>query len=340
MTFTKGRSGTDAIADMKSPTSCNSQILSMNPGLTVADKWSPMLEAMAMQGYSSSSARKAAEQQLFVPVPCPRPGDWLAGHPERGQSYTSFLRGAFRARPHASYDTISLVVLGDGVPFLPQLCEYIATFFQCKVDIVGPVDINDSKNVVKWNLTHRQASDSSLFGGKQFYCGPLMDLCTKVVADDRAKIRHSVCCVGITMYDLTPNDDYNFVYGLASLAEGKGVFSMARFHPEFNGEKYSGGEDEAKNVIFKRCCRVVSHELSHIFGLRHCINYTCLMNGANHVGELERQPLLECPVCTKKLCCTWSWDLKKRYADLVAVCEKFGFVEEAARWKKCLALVV
>jgi hypothetical protein len=30
-------------------------------------------------------------------------------------------------------------------------------------------------------------------------------------------------------------------------------------------------------------------------GLKHCIYFTCLMNGVNHDGELEMQPLYLCP---------------------------------------------
>ena len=35
------------------------------------------------------------------------------------------------------------------------------------------------------------------------------------------------------MIDLYPNEDYNFVFGRASLLDGIGVFSFARHHPYF-----------------------------------------------------------------------------------------------------------
>lgn len=325
--FTKSRTGSEAVFDMQNPSNVSQQTLTLNPGMLVADKWAPTFDALALQGYSSSSSSR-----IFEPIPKPRQGDWLADRNETGQTYTSYIRGAFRARPHASYDTISIVVLDSGVPFLPQLSEYVSTFFQCKAQIVGPLDIG--VNAEKFGLKYRDSTADTRM--KQFYTTPVMDLCTKVVNEDKHLCRRSVCSIGITMFDLTPNDEYNFVYGIASLADGKGVFSLARFHPDFNGERYAT-EQDAQKIIFKRACKVLTHELTHIFGLRHCTNYVCLMNGANHVGELERQPLLECPCCAKKLCCTWSWDMKKRYGDLAAVCDKFGFKEEAERWKQCLA---
>ena len=340
--FTKSRTGSEAISDMQNPPNVSQQTLTLNPGMLVADKWAPTFEALARQGYQQQQQQQQQQHgntntnssssslRIFDPIPKPRPGDWLADRSETGQTYTSYIRGAFRARPHASYDTISIVVLDSGVPFLPLLAEYVATFFQCKAEIVGPLDIG--ANAQKFGLKYRDNADTRT---KQFYTTPLMDLCTKVVAADKQLSRRSACSIGITMFDLTPNDDYNFVYGIASLADGKGVFSLARFHPDFNGERYAT-EQDAQKIIFKRACKVLTHELTHIFGLRHCINYVCLMNGANHVGELERQPLVECPCCAKKLCCTWSWDMKKRYGDLAAISEKFGFKEEAERWKQCL----
>ena len=349
--FSNSRHGLTAVADMQAPTfrtnaTKSAQALQQEGGFSIAEQWTPTLATLATQGYSSASTSQQQQQQIsqmntstanikiFSPIPRPKPGDWLQDRSESGQTFSSFLRGQFRARPHASYDTIAIVILGKGVPHLEQLREYVSTFYQCKVQFVGPIDIDDEKVCAKWNLKYRFNNDTQM---KQFYTSPLMDLCSKIVSNDRELCRRAVCSLGFTMFDLTPNDEYNFVYGIASLADGRGVFSMARFHPDFNGEKYSSTE-EANRIILKRCCKVQTHELGHIFGLRHCLNFVCLMNGANHAGELERQPLVECPCCTKKLCCAWGWDLKKRYGELVMVCEKFGFKEEAQRWKECLDL--
>jgi archaemetzincin len=367
--FLKSRTGVDAVSDMKFPALKandvkSAQSLKQEPGLEAVQHWAPVLEALAMKGYytptssasvltttnvskataaaaastSSSSAAAASSasllknERIFHPIPKPGRGDWLEEREEKGQNFTSFLRGQFRARPHGAFDTICIVIVGNGIPNLPQLSEYVATFFQGKVSLVGPVDIDDAAKFP--TLKYRMNSSTKT---RQYYTTPLMEFCQSVVNNDKELRRKACCTIGVTMYDLTPNDDYNFVYGIASLTDGRGVFSLARFHPEFNGEPYAN-QQEADKIIFKRSCKIVTHELTHIFGLRHCINYVCLMNGCNHCREMERQPLLECPVCAQKLICSWGWDLKKRYSEMINVSLKFGFLEEAERWKQCLEM--
>ena len=51
-----------------------------------------------------------------------------------------------------------------------------------------------------------------------------------------------------------------------------------------------------------RCTKVLTHETGHLFGIRHCIHYECLMCGCNHREEFDRHPIHLCPVCLRKLC--------------------------------------
>jgi len=41
--------------------------------------------------------------------------------------------------------------------------------------------------------------------------------------------RDAFCCAGITMSDLYPRDEWNFVFGLASQTSNCGVYSLARY---------------------------------------------------------------------------------------------------------------
>jgi archaemetzincin len=135
--------------------------------------------------------------------------------------------------------------------------------------------------------------------------------------------------MGLTMYDLSlDKEGASWVYGAAVATENAGMFSLARFHPSFCGrDPMAATSDES--TILRRACKVVSHELGHLFGLRHCTDFLCLMNGANHVDELNRQPLLECPACTLKLTHTLRWDVPSRYANLHDVAARLGFAAEA-----------
>jgi len=288
------------------------------PGEQVAEYYEPAFAAL-VQG-SAGVPKAAAFNELYSEVPKPGRGDWLAEHEERGQPMRSFQRGQFRARPHGSFNTIVIVILGEGVPFLKELEKYTRTFFQCNVIIRGPYKLAEIPN-----LRTRIGS----LGQQQMFTKECQDFVLSVVKSDRELSRVAVGVIGITMEDLTPSEEYNFVYGIASLTEGSGLFSLARFSPAFNGQSLP--EDQANRIVFQRACKVVSHELGHIFGLLHCVNYCCLMNGANHVGELERQPLLECPVCTKKLTSSFGWDVLRRYQQLAQVYAEFGFEEEANR---------
>lgn len=41
------------------------------------------------------------------------------------------------------------------------------------------------------------------------------------------------CLIGIAFTDLYPKDEWNFVFGIASIRERTGVFSFARYDPDF-----------------------------------------------------------------------------------------------------------
>lgn len=62
--------------------------------------------------------------------------------------------------------------------------------------------------------------------------------------------------------------------------------------------------------------KVVNHELCHTFGLRHCIHYTCLMNGSNGYSEAIQKFEHLCPVCLRKLQHNVGFDISERYAGL------------------------
>ena len=98
-----------------------------------------------------------------------------------------------------------------------------------------------------------------------------------------------------------PQPSWNFVFGQASIRDRVGVYSFARYDPAFYGEARTSGYEV---LLFRRSCKVLAHETSHMFGLTHCTFFNCLMNGSNHLAESDRRPLHLCPVCLRKL--QWS----------------------------------
>nr|OQO29015.1 hypothetical protein B0A51_04319 [Rachicladosporium sp. CCFEE 5018] len=50
-----------------------------------------------------------------------------------------------------------------------------------------------------------------------------------------------------------------------------------------------------------RVCKTASHELSHCFGIGHCVYYACVMQSTAHLSEDARQPPYLCPVDMAKV---------------------------------------
>ena len=59
--------------------------------------------------------------------------------------------------------------------------------------------------------------------------------------------------------------------------------------------------------------QTLTHEIGHIFGLRHCQWLACLMQGSNHLEEADRRPLDLCPICLRKLQNAVGFQLRDRY---------------------------
>jgi archaemetzincin len=58
--------------------------------------------------------------------------------------------------------------------------------------------------------------------------------------------------------------------------------------------------------LYKRCrqrtMNVAVHETGHIFGIKHCVQNECCMNGSNSLSESDRQPTWLCWECLAKVC--------------------------------------
>ncbi|XP_004414716.1 PREDICTED: archaemetzincin-2-like isoform X2 [Odobenus rosmarus divergens] len=152
----------------------------------------------------------------------------------------------------------------------------------------------------------------------------------------KKKPKDAFCIVGITMIYLYPRDSWNFVFGQASLTDGVGIFSFARYGSDFYSSCYEGKVNklqkvsssdysvfdnyyipEVTSVLLLRSCKTLTHEIGHIFGLRHCQWLACLMQGSNHLEEADRRPLNLCPICLRKLRCAVGFNIIERYQALV-----------------------
>ena len=251
----------------------------------------------------------------FEPIPTPEPGDWLAEHPESGQSFDAFVRRKPN-RPNKKRNKIYLQPLGKfpkgEVPMVETLKAHAEAYFRLRVEVLPCLAVSDS-------ITSRV---NPYTRKRQILTGDVLSILKKKVPAD------AFCVLGITMVDLYPEPSWNFVFGQASLRERVGVYSFARYDPAFYGKKR--GKDYER-VLLRRSCKVLVHETGHMFGLLHCIYFKCVLNGSNHLQESDSRPVHLCPVCLRKLQHSIGFDVVDQYSKLFRFYKKVGFDDET-RW--------
>ncbi len=250
----------------------------------------------------------------FQPMPPPQPGDWLDVHPERGQTFSEFLRSD-PPKPNSKRFKIYLQPLGifssESSPPLEVLRDWASIYF-CL-----PAEVLPHLNWFSLPITTRR---NSFTGKLQLLTTDILNILLKMIPPAAFSL------LAITMEDLYPEPSWNFVFGQALLRQRVGVFSLARYDPAFYGQRR--GENFAR-LLLKRSCRVLVHELGHMFNLAHCLYFRCVMNGSNHLAESDSRPLHLCPVCLRKLHFCISFDIEKRYEGLLLFYKRHGFKEEA-----------
>ena len=254
----------------------------------------------------------------FDPIPVPKPGDWLAVHPETAQPFDRFVKSGPN-RPDKKRNKIYLQPLGsfpqDPNHFVPLLQDYAAAYFGMEVRRLKALALEDKKLTTRIN---------SYTGKRQILTRDVLDLLKDNLPAD------AFCILAITMEDLYPQPSWNFVFGQASLRRRVGVYSFARYDPAFYGHPRGG---DYEKILLRRSCKVLVHETAHMFGLTHCVFFNCVVNGSNHLAESDRRPLHVCPVCLRKLHHSTGFDVTTRYRGLYDFYRKVGF-DDDARWVK------
>ena len=265
-----------------------------------------------------------ADQQPFAPLPPPQPGDWLAEHREHGEDFATYVRGnPRRAEPGQG---LAFVPLGDFAAE-PRAC------FTAAVAFAGIWFDLGTRELPAMPLPTAAAARRDRTDG---FPGQRRQFCTRWFLGDllpHAKPDDATVLIGVTMADLYPDPDWNFVFGEADLVRGVGVYSLARYFPEFYG--LPRGADSARDALL-RTLKVVVHETGHAFGLLHCVRWRCVMNGSNSLAETDRRPPRLCPDCLAKLQWNRGFDVRRRYLRLAEFLRAHGLADEA-EWNEARA---
>lgn len=196
---------------------------------------------------------------------------------------------------------------------------------------VGTMTLVDGKTR-NFNLRTRYHEKSN---HSQICVTSILNLLKKVVPLDAR------CLIALTMYDLYGNDTDLFIAGLAEGNCRVAAFSLFRYDPYLSfddsnwfsctiSNEISSKMDstQRQSLLLLRACRLLTHEIGHLFGIDHCIFYSCLMNGSSDLEEDFRQPFFECPIDLRKLQTVIQFDINKRYQNLLEFFQEHNCVEE------------
>lgn len=278
-----------------------------------------------LDGLNPALRRAFSDHGEFQPKVEPGPSDWLAQHKEPGQTFAQFTRSRAN-KPGGARNTLYILPLGGfgkgQAPELTALQEYAAIYFQ-------PLEVRMLEAIAEARIrTAPRLNEQS---------GQWQINSRQVLAWMKSRVpRDAYAMIAVTMSDLYPEDSWNFVFGQASLRDRVGVFSFARYHPSFYKGKAGEGSEQ---LVLLRALKVLVHESGHMFGIRHCVHYQCLMNGANHLGETDASPIHLCPVCLRKLHHALGFDPAERYRKLRGFYQEKGLMPEEQWVEKRLRLV-
>ncbi len=262
---------------------------------------------------SPESLRRAmaAVTHLHRPMGKPLPGDWLTTTTEPGQTFEEYLQSN-PVRPSAERRVLYVRPLGEFTPAQGRIVALAADFMSLFFNL--PVKLLDKQALppipAKYRRVHPQ------WGDRQILAGHItMHILRPALPSDAAAL------IAFTSSDLYPGVELNYVFGQASLSERVGIWSLYRLgKPELDERSF--------RQTLVRTLKIATHETGHMFSIKHCTKYECVMSGTNGLHETDRRPLDACPECMAKICWATQTSPRERYERLARFCAANGLDAE------------
>ncbi|HEX8250688.1 MAG TPA: archaemetzincin [Pyrinomonadaceae bacterium] len=241
----------------------------------------------------------------------PEPHDWLSSFKESGQTFEEYI-GENPTLPTAERKKIYIQPIGNFSGTQREILRLTADYMKAFYSL--PVELKTEKKLEK--VPPEMERKNPYEGQRQirthYFTGELLP---KMLPADAAAF---IC---FTDTDLYPDEHWNYVFGQASLENRIGIWSLYRFGKPDKSEK------DFKDFL-ARTLKIAMHETGHMFTMRHCAKYECLMSGTNHLGETDRRPLDVCPECMAKIAWAMNYEPAERYRNLAAFWEKRNWIDE------------
>jgi archaemetzincin len=241
----------------------------------------------------------------------PLPGDWLTTSPERGQTFEEYLR-IDPVRPSGARRVLYVQPLGEFTPAQRRIValasDFMSGFFNLPVKLAPEKPLPDIPATAR--RVHPQWGDAQILAGYL-----TMSVLLPQLPEDAAAL------IAFTSSDLYPGPELNYVFGQASFSHRVGVWSLYRLGDADAGE-------QSFKLMLLRTLKIAAHETGHMFSIRHCTKYECLMSGTNSLSETDRRPLDVCPECMAKICWATNTSPRERYERLARFCADNGLEDE------------
>lgn len=280
-------------------------------------------------------------EPFFRPMGIPGKNDWMWLNKEPGQTFDEYIK-ANPVTPNAERRTIYIQPIGNFTSQESQIIktttEYIEAFYGLPVK-----ELAGKPSPGKLSATDERMIDYPKH--RQIRTGYILD---KILSPELPK--DAAALIAFTNEDLYPGSSMYFVFGQASLENRVGVWSLYRLQmrsvrrafqsapPLVSGRVQYAADGRppiimgrsdisgAYPLFLERTMKIAVHEVGHMFSMRHCTKYECVMSGTNHLGETDRRPTDACPECMAKIAWMTKISPKERYERMIKFAAKYKLI--------------